>query len=299
MTLNDCGQRLVGLALATALLTLTACQKQGPDEATQIAAQVNEGEVSVHQVQALMRLQPGVAAQWGEQAAPRMLDSLIEQELAAQAAQQAGLDTSPPVLQALALARREVLARAYQDQLAEKAVMPDDEAISLYHEQHPELFARRRQYQLRETLVKATADQAKALKAKVDLIGKAEDIVYLLASNQLAHSSRETTQWAESLPMDFLPQLVFLRDGQSISALRPDGLMILTLLHAEEAPMTRGQAAPAIQAVLSNIRRKEAVQKGMNALRAQAKITKLGAFAVAASAPASAASAPASAASVP
>jgi EpsD family peptidyl-prolyl cis-trans isomerase len=291
---NDCGQRLVGLALAGALLVLAACEKQGPAEATQIAAQVNEGEVSVHQVQALMRLQPAATAQWGEQAAPRMLDSLIEQELAAQAAQKAGLDTSPAVLQALALARREVLARAYQDQLAEKAVMPDDEAISLYHEQHPELFARRRQYQLRETLVKTSVDQAKALKLKVDHIGKPGDIEDLLASSQLAHSSRETTQWAESLPMDFLPQLAFLRDGQSISVLRPDGLMILTLVHAEEAPMTRGQAAPAIQSVLSNVRRKEAVQKGMNALRAQAKITKFGPFAAAASAPTTA-----SAASVP
>jgi hypothetical protein len=58
--------------------------------------------------------------------------------------------------------------------------------------------------------------------------------------------------------------------------------------------MTRGQAAPAIQAVLSNVRRKEAVQKGMNALRAQAKITKFGPFAAAASAPTTA-----SAASVP
>ena len=46
-----------------------------------------------------------------------VIETLVEQELAAQAARKAGLDGTPRVLQAMEIAKREVLARAYQDQL--------------------------------------------------------------------------------------------------------------------------------------------------------------------------------------
>ena len=126
-----------------ALALLGGCNKKPAASSaageSQVAALVNEGEISVHQVETLLRLQPALGARFGEQASPRALDSLIEQELAAQAAMQAGLDTSPQTLQALALARREVLARAYQDQLAEKASLPDTSAVERYYDEHPEL----------------------------------------------------------------------------------------------------------------------------------------------------------------
>lgn len=242
---------------------------------SQVAALVNEGEISVHQVETLLRLQPALGARFGEQASPRALDSLIEQELAAQAAMQAGLDTSPQTLQALALARREVLARAYQDQLAEKASLPDTSAVERYYDEHPELFSQRRQYLLEETVVQVQGADADAWLGKIQSTGSIEELQAWLGQQKAPRKSRRFAQWAEGLPLDLLPQLAKLKLGQSLALRRPDSIYVLTVIKTEEAPVLLGQATPAIQAVLTGQRRQDAVREGMTRLREQAKITRL------------------------
>lgn len=260
---------------------LAACQgkNKGAADASQIVAQVNDSEISIHQVQAMMEKQPALVNQLGDAAAGRVLDSLIEQELAAQAARKAGLDSNPRVLQALELAKREVLARAYQDQLADKATLPDTTSVDKYYDDHPELFAQRRQYTLRETQVKATPEQAKDMAAKVETLGTPEAVASALADSGLPSASQNTMQWAENMPLDLLPKLAFLRVGQSLAVTRPDGLVIFTVLHTEDAPVTRGTAQKLIQTVIMNNKRKELVKQGMDALRQKAKIERKGAFA--------------------
>lgn len=284
-----------GLAGLSVLLALSACQnkdKNAASDSGQIVAQVNESEISIHQVQTMLQLQPTVAAQYGEAAADHVLDNLIEQELAAQAARKSGLDKSPKVLQAMEIAKREVLARAYQDQLAEKAGSPDSEKVDRYYETHPELFAQRRQYFIQETVVQANAEQALALKAKVEALTSVEAVNALLVQSGFPASGRQTAQWAEDLPMDILPRLADLKPGQSLTFVQPAGLVLLTLVRTEESPITRAQAGRAIQGALLATERKDLVKQGMTALRQQAKIERkgpLGKPAAAASAPAPAA----------
>lgn len=271
-----------GIAVGLSLLLAGCPGKEKPTDTSQIAAQVNDSEISVHQVSAALESQPGLAERLGEAGPKRVLDSLIDQELAAQEAKRNGLDTTPHVLQAMELAKREVLARAYQDQLAEKVVMPDSEAVDRYYEAHPELFAKRRQYTLQETLVRAPADKRAALaelRGKVEKQDSAEAINALVNESGLPHSSRNSMQWAEGLPMDLLPQLAYLKVGQSVVIDKSEGLLILTLLNAIEAPLTRSQAGNAIQAAMMASSRRELVQKGMEALRQKAKIQRMGPFA--------------------
>lgn len=288
--------RLLSAALGLGVVLLLAgCPGKDKSaagaDASQIVAQVNDREISIHQVEAMLAAQPAIADQLGANGPPRALDSLIDQELAAQEARQSGLDKTPRVLQAMELAKREVLARAYQDQLAEGAIMPDSEAVSRYYDAHPELFAKRRQYTLQETVVKAPADKALELKGKLEKLASVEAVNALINESGLTHSRRNSVQWAEGLPMDLLAQLAYLKNGQSVCVSRKDGLVILTVLNAEEVPMSSGQASNAIQAALLSNARRELVQKGMEALRQRAKVQRFGAFAQAASA-ASGASAP-------
>src|SRR5678816_2245114 len=100
------------LAFGLVALALAGCEKE-PLPETQVAARVNDGEVSVHQVEHTLQQQPRLIAEYGDKAARVALDSLIEQEIAAQAAREAGLDRDPAVIQALEAAKREALARAY------------------------------------------------------------------------------------------------------------------------------------------------------------------------------------------
>jgi EpsD family peptidyl-prolyl cis-trans isomerase len=271
-----------GAACLAMLALLTACpgkDNAGSGDASQVVAQVNDSEISIHQVQAVMQMQPGLTNQLGDAAAGRVLDNLIEQELAAQAARKAGLDSTPRVLQAMELAKREVLARAYQDQLADKATLPDAAAIDRYYEAHPALFAQRRQYTLQEVQVKASPEQAKVLQAKAETVASPEAINNVVTETGLPHVMRNSTQWAENIPSDILPKLAFLKAGQSIALPTPDGLLILTVLHTEDAPIMGGVAQKTIQTVLMAGKRKQLVKDGMEALKRSAKIERKGAFA--------------------
>lgn len=257
-------------------MTLAACNRGGGAGGvsdSQVAAEVNKGEISVHQVQALLRAQPLVAAQWGEKAADRALDVLIEQELAAQAAADNGLDKQPQVIQALALAQREVLARAYQDQLAEKARLPDTSAINTYYDEHPELFVQRKVYQLEETVVRpgSKAEVDELLQALPALIGVDALNLHLTAKG-LRKASQRMSLAAENVPLDWLPKLAQLPPGRSLVTRRGDAIVVWTLLGADEAPMLLAQAKPAIQAALVRQARQQAIQEGMKKLRDQAKI---------------------------
>lgn len=269
------GWLMAGVSLA-AMLTMVGCNRGGGAGAgtdSQIAAQVNQGEISIHQVQALLRAQPAVAAQWGEKAADRALDVLIEQELAAQAAAQAGLDKQPQVIQSLALAQREVLARAYQDQLAEKARLPDTSAINAYYDEHPELFVQRKVYQLEETVVRpGSQDEAQALVRELPALAGTEALSLHLTAKGLRKASQRVTVAAENVPMDWLPKLAQLPVGRSLAAARGDAVVVWTLIAAEEAPMLLAQAKPAIQAALVRQARQKAIEEGMKKLRDEAKV---------------------------
>ncbi len=280
--------RLVLGASLVAMLALAGCNRGGGAGGaadSQIAAQVNKGEISVHQVQALLRAQPGVAAQWGEKAADRALDVLIEQELAAQAAAQAGLDKQPQVIQSLALAQREVLARAFQDQLAEKARLPDTSAINNYYDEHPELFAQRKVYQLEETVVRpGSASEAEALVRELPTLANLEALNLHLTAKGLRKASQRVTVAAENVPMDWLPKLAQLPVGRSLASTRGDAVVVWTLIAAEDSQMLLAQAKPAIQAALVRQARQQAIQEGMKKLRDEAKIERRATSAAAASA---------------
>lgn len=287
------------LAALACVVVLAGCDKKSSGQLgaadSQVVAQVNGGEISVHQVQTLLRVQPALAARWGDQATGRALDNLIEQELAAQAAREGKLDRSPQVIQALALAEREVLARAYQDQLADKVPPPDSDAINRYFDEHPELFSERKQYHLEETVVRATAAEADAVLTSLEAAPSLEAVQALLTQKGWPRSSRRTSQWAENVPLEMLPRLAKLKVGQSVALRRPEGLVVLTLLRADDAAVTLPQATKVIYSVLVNQRRQQAVQEGMLKLREQAKIVKATPAAASAASAASAPSAPSAA----
>ncbi|MGE5451785.1 MAG: EpsD family peptidyl-prolyl cis-trans isomerase [Acidobacteriota bacterium] len=296
---HEAGRPWMALIGACLAVQLSACSRHDGAESpgtSQIAAQVNDKEISIHQVQTMIELQPALAQQFGEQASRKVLDSLIEQELAAQAARSAGLDTSPRVVQAMELAKREVLARAYQDQLAGKATMPDDAAITRYYDAHPELFANRRQYLLQETVIKAPTAQLQGVQDEVAKLPSAADVNAWVAKKGWQYSVRNSAQWAEALPMDLLSQLAARKPGQSVAVPRPDGMVILTVLGSDVAPQTLAQARGAIQEALWATRRKEQVLHGMESLRQQAKVLR---FDEAAASSPTGASGPARGASAP
>ena len=275
------------IVLSMALL-LPGCGGEAQRKAdSQVAAIVNDGELTVHQIETVLERQPRLSTGDGTGAA-RVLEGLIEQELAAQAARSAKLDKDPRVVQRLEAARREILAQAWQESVATKARGASSDEIDKYYDAQPALFAQRRVYVLRETGLQADPAELKAFVGQVAALKSPEELALLMQRAGLTGPSRTIAQAAEDLPLNLLAQLAPLEPGRSIAFAQGGNARVYTLVQTVQAPVDRRQAQAAIAAYIANQRKSEAVADAMKKLRSEARIAYQGSFAAPASAPVSA-----------
>lgn len=285
------------LAVAAALV---GCGGGGGDKpASQVAAKVNSEEISVHQINFVLQRQPGIRPEAAEAAGKQVLERLIDQELAVQKAQELKLERDPNVLMAIEAARREILARAYADRVAQAAARPTSQEVSAYYEKNPALFKERRIYQLQELLVEVPADRVDAVTAALRSAGTAAAMAEWLRKNDIRFAGNQAVRSAEQLPLSELDSLAELKDGQSLIKRTPQGLQVVVLAGSRSEPVDQTRATPAIEQFLTNDRKRELVEKERLALRQAAKIEYVGRFAAAEGAaqppaPAPSAAAPAS-----
>ncbi|MET0349833.1 MAG: EpsD family peptidyl-prolyl cis-trans isomerase, partial [Rhizobacter sp.] len=156
---------LLATVLCAALATVACSKGADKKSSSQVAVKVNGEELSVHQVDLVMRRQAtNVPPGQQDAAAKRVIEGLVDQELAAQAAKKDKLDQDPRVVQQMEAAKRDVLARAYLERLGEKVTEPSSDEIDRYYETHPNLFSQRRLYSLQETNFVIDPQKAAAMK---------------------------------------------------------------------------------------------------------------------------------------
>jgi EpsD family peptidyl-prolyl cis-trans isomerase len=258
-----------------AIPILGACgHKEGG--VSQVAAKVDKGEITVHQVNfALQRL--GVNAENANKAMPQVLSQLVEQELLVQAAMQKKLDRDPQVAQMLEEARREVLARAYLEQMAGHQGKPTDAEVRDYYEKHPALFAERRIYSLRELVVPVSA--AEKVKAQLEKSTNLEELAGALARDNIPTSVNQIVKPAEQLPIELLPRLLTMKEGDVLPLANAQGVNVIQLVASRSNPVDEKQARPAIEQFLANQHRNELVQGELKRLKDGAKVEFVGDFA--------------------
>ncbi|MEO6824259.1 MAG: EpsD family peptidyl-prolyl cis-trans isomerase [Nitrosospira sp.] len=263
-------------------LGLAACDKEAKKPASQIAAKVNSGEISVHQINYILsRTNAGAAT---PETVPKIrreiLDRLVDQELAVEQAVEKKLDRSPDVLMAIENARREILARAYVDQLTAALDKPSVEEAKKYYAEHPQLFAERRIYNIQEIVLPVTnsgiADQLREL---VDGGKSMEDIATWLKGKDIKFAAGGATRSAEQIPLELLPKIHPLKVGQGLILQGPQSITIMRLAASQSVPVSEEIALPRIQQFLGNQRASEAAKQEFKVLKAKAKITYMGDFA--------------------
>jgi EpsD family peptidyl-prolyl cis-trans isomerase len=280
-----------GLITLAAMLAACGGGSGNATGTSQVAVKVNDGEISVHQVELQAQRELAVAPSAQASAVMRRtLGSLVDQELAAQAARQKNLDKDPRVVQLMELAKREVLARAWQDQVAVSAREPSSDEIDRYYDANPALFSKRQVYSLQETVVDLPADAAAALTPRIEATTTPAQLADLLRGDNLRTGMRNISSAAEEMPLALLGKVFTLKHGQTLAVPRDGGLRLLTVLDSREAPVDRAAARRPISAYLLNERRGEQIQQGMKQLHEQAKLDYRGNFAALA-APATPASA--------
>ena len=274
MRLQPCWAVLMAISVA-----LSACGKTDANRASgQIAAIVNGEEISVHRVNGTIArgndLPPGEAGA----AAAQALQRVIDQELLVQKALKAKLDRDPQVMQALEDAKRQILARAYLDRVVTAAPAKSEEQIAAFYKENPALFERRRIYHLHELVVAAPQEKLGALQAAAAAAKSMDEVAGWLKSRELPFTVVTASKAAEQIPLEILPRVLEMRDGQIAVFSTARGTSVVQVLRSEQAPLSGQEAAPVIERFLLNRKRLELARAEVGKLREQAKIEYLGEF---------------------
>lgn len=285
LKVNTMQFRRIGILASTILLSSLAimgCDKKeekAKKPSTQIVAKVDSEEISVHQLNAVLSKSSGLTRENVGQAKWEVLSKLIEQQLAVNKAVEKRLDRKPEVLMAIESAKRDILSRAYMQELAAAQTKPTSDEIRTYYGEHPELFSARRIYRLQELTLQKNDELMPQLRDKVASSKSMEDIAAWLKGKSVPFKAGGGVRAAEQLPMEVLPKVHAMKDGQISLIASNEGAVIIRIVGSESQPVDEAKASPRIQTFLSNQRSSEAIQREMKALKEKAKIEYLGEFA--------------------
>ncbi|MBC7666385.1 MAG: peptidyl-prolyl cis-trans isomerase, EpsD family, partial [Caulobacter sp.] len=229
--------------VVAATVLLAACTGHKKD-ATQSAARVDGTEITVHQINYRLQRERGLRA-----------DQMDEQ---------------PEAQQALAAARREVLARAYVEQAAQNVPAPTDSAMHAYYDGNPALFANRRVYTLQEYLAKVPEDKIPELRSMVEGGKSTAEIEAWFKAQNVPFRGQSSTHPAEQIPLNSLNALAAAQDGHGLVASAGNQVHVTYITSSTAAPVTFDKAKGAIGQFLSVEARRKATEGNMGALRSVA-----------------------------
>ena len=281
----------VSIISAALALGLSACgSKDDKKVATQVAAKVDSEEISVHQInQVLSRSNTAGSTPQAVQAMSReVLEKLIDQQLAIDQATENKLHRSPDVVSQIETSRRDILARAYMQKIAETQPKPTPEEIRTYLTEHPQLFAQRRVFNVQEIVVPVAAGVSEQLRGFASSGKPIEEVAAWLKGKDIKFGGGSATRASEQIPLELLAQIHALKDGQSAVIQAPQSITLLHIASSQLSPVAEAVALPRIEQFLTNQRANEAVVANIKKLRADAKISYMGEFATADAAPATA-----------
>lgn len=289
--------RLLAVPAAVACLGLTGCGDR-PADATQVAARVNKGDITVHQINFLLQQDRSVRPEQSDAAGRRVLEGLIDQELAVQKALELKLDREPRIVQAMEAARRDVLARAYNERLVQGVAKPTPEEVRKYYDEQPDLFKERKVYSLQEMLIDAPPDKQAWVKQQLASATGAKALAESLKAAGLPFMGTQGVKGAEQLPMGLVQRFAAMKDGESAVVSEGHQLRVIFVVASRSDPVAFERASGPIEMYLANQARRRAVDENIKALRSAAQIAYQGRFADGAATAASGAT-PASAPDLP
>lgn len=268
------------LSAVVLLSTLSACGDDAAKTSTQAAARVGDTELTVHQINDEMVRQPQVASGNAEGFSRQALEILINQQVVANKALENELDRDPSVMQAIERAKRMILVQAYMDRNLGKPTAPTDVEVNEYYKSHPELFAQRRSFSLRQLSIPANLVNDE-LRAKLDSSGGLDEVVVELTQMDIPFGDEQVTRLSEDLPMSLVKKISNLQEGEHVVvAGQGPNINLVEMLNSASQAVTEQQAAAAIKRFIQTQKHNEAVDAEVKRLRATTNIEYLGKFAL-------------------
>ncbi|MBC7483643.1 MAG: peptidyl-prolyl cis-trans isomerase, EpsD family [Rhizobacter sp.] len=271
--------RIAGGALLAAVAALAGCGSKEATGPTQVVAKVSGEEITELQVNQALERQPGLKPDQLEPVSRKVVSGLVEQEIVLQKARELKIDRDQRVVQNVEALKREVIARAYLDRIAEGATKPSPKDLQTYFDENPMLFKQRRIYTFQELSAKVSDEQKAGIEAQLAKLKSPAELEAYLKAQQIPTRSERTTAAAENVPLPVLQRVASLKPGQGLIVPANGGIRILLLLGAQDSPVTEEQARPAINAFLMNQRKRQVVEVELASLRKSAKVEYFGKYA--------------------
>jgi peptidyl-prolyl cis-trans isomerase C len=266
----------MAVAFLMAGVMLGGCNRDQPGAPArpgQALASVNGAEITVLQLNEEMQ-RAGVPAAQHEHASKQLLQALIDRTLLESEAAKRNLDRDPKVMQAIARARSLIIAQAYMQQRVGDAGRPSQADVEAYFNQHPQFFAKRRQFAMDQLIMPASA-VTPALRATFDRSTSLDDVAQFLDARQIGYGRAQVTRSTADLKPEVAAKLSSMPKGQLFFVQEGPRALLTALTEVRDAPVSLAIAAPQITQFLANRKNKELAQAEIARLRATAQIAYL------------------------
>lgn len=274
------------LSIVLIAVALTACGK-GEDKktSTQTVAKVDGTEITMHEVNLLLRGVPNVTADNAPTVRKQVLDKLIDQQILVEKANKESLDRTPDVIMAMEAAKKEVLANAYLQKLIATSSKINETEVKNYFKEHPALFSKRRIYTFDDIGLERNDAVLATLKEDVAKQKAMSEIANWLKENSIKYASGSYTRPAEQIPLTMLPKLQDAKEGETVIIEAGNSVHLIHIVKAQESPIDLAAATPFIKSFFAHTRGKEIIDEKMKQFRKEANVEYTGEFAVANKAP--------------
>ncbi len=252
---------------------LVGCDDATPKGNTQVAAKVNNEEITVHQLnQAIGSM--GEKALNADQEVLRqsVLQNMIVQTLLEQEAEKSDLDREPYVMQSVEAAKRQVLASAYMQQLNTSNPSISDAEIENYYSANTDLFANRKLFVYEQVTVQSDISKFENAENKLQQIEDLTDFTAWLEKNAIPFKAITKAKTSENIPKNLRKALSTLDTGQVGFLNLADGLVVFEIKDKQLQPVELEMVSTAIREHLRSQQRKAQIEQTVKSLKNAAVI---------------------------
>jgi EpsD family peptidyl-prolyl cis-trans isomerase len=271
--------------LFTALLiciSTVSCSDSEPNtnKKTQVAAIVNDDEITVHQLNAVLQTIGNSQSvdENGKTVEEKALEVLINQSLIIQDAKAQKLERDPAIMQAIESAKRKVLVDGYIQRNLSLTQDVNQQDIDNYYDEHPELFSNRKLFIYDAVNIVSTPRNTEQVQS---IVKDAEDFQLLideLTKKDFDYKIVSASKTSENIPRQLLDGLNKLSIGDLGFFTLPSGVLVINLKQVVAEPISKEQASQVIENLLSNERRSSVIEQKVNQLKSKSDIKLLGDF---------------------
>jgi len=274
MTVNfaSCMRGLGLVLLAAGLASLAACDDKDKKPG-QALVRVNGDEITVHQLNDELS-HVSAPDKSGKPAADErklVLEALVDRQLLVGEAMHDKLDRDPSILLAIERAKSQILAQAYLQSRMATVTKPFNADIDAYFQAHPEFFAQRKTYDMRQ-LVIAASDFSKDLSAMMDKAKSLDEVAAWLDAHKIDYTKSQSTRTSSELPQQILSKMQGADPTQLFIVREANKSLLMSLTFLKDSPIGLDAASPEIAQYLTNKKTQEAAEAELKRLRAIAKL---------------------------